>query len=88
MCGAVWFCEDGFAQVCSNLLLIHLERCDEGDVLDLVGSETGMHETGCETVLAGGVLPVVLYALDKRAGAIPNPGECDLDLSHLQNDSR
>src|SRR5207302_11162449 len=83
--GTVRFCEDGFAQVPSNLLLVHLERSNEGNVLDFVGSETGMHEAGCETVLSRRVLPVILYPLDECAGTISNPGECDLDLSNHQN---
>src|SRR5207253_10630830 len=85
--GGVRFREDGFAQVSSNLLLVDLESSDEGNVLHLVRSETGMHETGCETVLGRWVRPVVLYALYEGAGAVSHPGECDLDLSHLRNDS-
>src|SRR6266516_3216984 len=44
---AVRFCEDGFAEVPSNLLLVNFEGGDEGNVLVLVGSETRMHEPGC-----------------------------------------
>src|SRR5207302_7889338 len=86
--GTVPFFEDCFAQVPFNLLLVSPERSNERNVLDFVGFETGMHEAGCETVLSRRVLPVILYPLDECAGTISNPGECDLDLSHLRNDSR
>src|SRR5436853_7577753 len=85
--GRVRFREDGFAQVPSNLLLVHLERSNERNVLDFVGSETGMHEAGCETVLSRRVLPVTLYPLNEWAGTISNPGERDFDLSHLRTAS-
>src|SRR5207237_2851755 len=85
--GRIWLGEDCLAKVCANLLPVHLKRGDERNVLDLVGSETGMHEAGCETVLSRRVLPVILYPLDECAGTISNPGECDFDLSHLRNDS-
>src|SRR5439155_3882893 len=76
--------EDCFAEIPSNLLLVDFERGYEVDVFDLVGSEAWVHQPGDEAVFFRRILPVVLDALYQRACTVSNPGECDLDRSHLR----
>jgi hypothetical protein len=66
--GVVLARPDGLGQVLADLLGVHIERCDELHITDMVVAELDVHQTrhSCGRVR----VLVELDALDERSGAV------------------
>ena len=69
--------EHGLADVDADLVGVDVERGDELDVADVVAAELDVHEAGHPLGRIG--VPVVLDALEQRAGAVADTGDGEAD---------
>ena len=67
--------EDRLGQVEADLLGVHVERCHELHVTNVVLAELHMHEAGHGVVLVG--VEIVLHTLDQRGRAVPDTDNGD-----------
>src|SRR2546427_2013112 len=74
--------ENRLAKVPADLFLVDLEGGNEGNVLDRVVAELGMHESCGKAILGRRILPIILNALYQGARTVANASKGNLDLSH------
>ena len=66
--GVVFAGQDGVGQVNADLLAVHIEGCNELNVVDVVLAELHVHQTGNRCLGVG--IPVVVDTLDQGCGAV------------------
>jgi hypothetical protein len=76
--GIIRLGEYGLCYVMANLALVYVEGCNHMNVGGLVTSNLPVHEADCVFIF----IPVVIYPLDKRACAISNTDDSDIDSAH------
>jgi hypothetical protein len=80
---AVRWCEDRLGDGPADLPPVDVERGHDPDVAGEVAADVAVHQSRDDLAVGGGGrFPVELDPLQQRAGAVPDAGQRDPDLTH------